>query len=427
MMEIVIALMLFEIVAAGLVGLLTSATAATNLARQRTLAQQAALNQIETVRALDYGSVGIVGGNPPGTVASTANINPGGLTATVTTEISYVDDPTPLGYTTHTNYKKVVVTVRRSRDSKTLAKEVTYVAPEQKPSTGTATIDAEVVDYGDNTPVTGAGLGLQTGPSAPRSDTTDEAGKATFAGLQPNPTSGSQAYYDLVVTPPAGYAALADTVSPSGAAHVQLAPTQYWPTVLYLYRPATIYVQLLNADGTTYAGAASVTVKYTRNATQYTQTFSYAGTALTVTSINGVPLIPKVDYTVSVSGTGFYPNPPSSTPATANVPNAYPTDLTSTFAFTDAQLAAAVNVTVKGTNGIACKNAGVTVSGGPWSVSLAGVTGATGTPAVYAGTVPVGSSYTVRGTYGTHSGQLVTQSIAAGTNTFVVTLGSGTC
>jgi type II secretory pathway pseudopilin PulG len=426
MVEIVIALMLFEFVAAGIVGLLTSSSAATTLARQRTLAQQAALGQIESIRSLDYSVVGLVNGNPPGSVAATANVSTGGLSATVTTQISYVDDPTPLSYTSHANYKRVTVTVRRTSDSRQLAQEVTYVAPPVKSFATNATVNAQILDYGNNTPVQNVGVALSTGPSAPRNDVSDAGGNVPFAGLTPNPTNGAQAYYDLTLTPPTGYVALADTVSPAGAAHVQLSPGQTWSTVLYLYRPSTIYVQLLNADATAFAGIGTVTVSYTRNATNYQQVFSYAGTTLSVTSINGVPLIPSVTYTVSFSAAGFYPNPPGSTSASATVPTSYPTDLTRTFAFNGAQLASA-NVTVKGNNGNNCANASVTVSGGPWSVTLNAATDAVGAPAAYTNTIPVGTGYTVKGTKSGFSGQLTSQTIAAGTNPFTITIPGTPC
>ncbi len=247
--------------------MLGSATAASSLSRQRTLAQQAALSQIETVRTLAYASVGTTNGNPPGSISPTTNINTGVLVATVTTQISYVDDPTPLSYTSHANYKKVVVTVTRNRDSKQLAREVTYVAPPVKSLATQGTINVQVVDYGNNTPISNVGVALSTGPSAPRNDVTDVAGNVVFAGLNPTAPSGAQMYYDLALTPPTGYVTLADTVSPALPAHTTLAPAQTWSTLLYLYRPSTIYVQLKNADGTTFAGAATVTVSYTRNAT----------------------------------------------------------------------------------------------------------------------------------------------------------------
>ncbi len=131
---------------------------------------------------------------------------------------------------------------------------------------------------------------------------TDSSGKVTFAGLKPS----SPGYYDLSVTPPSGYVTLYDTVSPKPAAHAALTTAQTWPTSLYIYKPATLFVQLKNFDGTTFTGSATVTVKYTRNSTQYSRNFSYAGSPLTITSMlessTSVALIPGLQYTVSATG-----------------------------------------------------------------------------------------------------------------------------
>ena len=178
--------------------------------------------------------------------------------------------PGPLSYTSFASYKKVVVTVSRNSDSSQLAKEVTYVAPPVKASQSNAVINARVIDIGPNPSpqMTNVPVSLATGPSAPRNDVTDASGAVIFAGLTPNPTSGGQAYYDLSLTPPTGYVTLYDTVSPAGPAHVQLSPGQTWPTALTIYKPATMYVDLRNFDGTPYTGSGTTaTVSYTRNST----------------------------------------------------------------------------------------------------------------------------------------------------------------
>jgi type II secretory pathway pseudopilin PulG len=454
MVEVVIALVLLEIVGASMVTMLTSATAATTLGRQRTIAQQSALSQIEAIRAMDYNNVGIVAGNPAGCLGvttptaacpnssyppSTATVNDGGLIATLATSVSYVNDPGPLSYTSYANYKKIVVTVTRNRDSKELAREVTYVAPPVRASQSNAVINARVVDYGNSTQVADVPVALETGPDAPRNDVTDASGTVLFAGLTPNPTSGATAYYDLSLTPPTGYDTLYDTVSPSSPAHVQLSPGQTWPTALYVYKPATIYVDLRNADGTAFTGAgATVTVSYTRNSTNYSKTFSYPGSILSVTSMtegtHTVDVIPGLSYTVSTGGSFI------GTPVTANVPDSYPTVMTHTFTLTNqASTFGTVQVKVQRTRlGVTkdCKNATVTVTGGPfggspWNFTATGTTDASGNAAVIA-YVPVGSSYTVKG----HSnvtgadGTLSNVTVAAGTNNLTpiaLTSGSNTC
>jgi Tfp pilus assembly protein PilV len=381
MIELVLALMIFLVVAAGFSGLLVSSISARKAATERTLGEQTAQDSIESIRRLPYDSVGLVNGNPPGTLAASKTVSVNGVSATVTTQITYVNDPTPSSYATAANYKKVVVTVMRTSDSKQLARDVTYVAPPGRAAFGginEGTISATVIDYGTNAAVSGVPVALSTGPSAPRGDTTDASGSVDFPALTANPTSGAQAYYDLSVTPSSGYVALSDTVSPQGPAHHQLAPSETWPTVLYVYQPGTINVSLNNTSGTTYAGAATVTVSSSRGS----QSFPYNGGMAPVTAINGEPLVPgaSTPYTISTSG-GFY-----STPVTQTITSGTPANTTVTAAATGT-----VSTTVTW-NGAPVSNATVVVSGGPYAVSVSGTTNSSG---VASATVPAGSGYTV--------------------------------
>jgi type II secretory pathway pseudopilin PulG len=457
--EVTIALVLLAIVGAAMVTLLTSATAATKLARHRTIAQQAALGQIEAIRAMDYNDVGVVSGNPAGCLGvttpttrcpnssyppATASISNGGLLATLSTQVSYVNDPGPLSYTSFANYKKIVVTVTRNSDSSQIAREVTYVAPPVRASQSNAVINARVVDFGNSTQVANVPVALATGPDAPRNDVTDASGTVLFAGLTPNPTSGSTAYYDLSVTPPTGYVTLYDTVSPASPAHVQLSPGQTWPTALYIYQPATIYIDLKNFDGTPYTGTGTnATVSYTRNSTPYSKVFAYSGSTLSVTSMTEgtqtVQTIPGVSYKVSVLGGPFYYKDTTASPlnsGTANVPDAYPSVLTHTFTFTNAELATVTATVKKGPTGTTpCTSATVTVTGGPfsgapWNFSASATTNSSGVATIP--NVPVGSGYTIKATKsGWSTATSTTTSVASGTtvaapNPLLIT-GTGSC
>src|SRR3990172_1673552 len=79
LIEAVFAMILFAGLAAAMAGLLTSAISANKLARQRTIADQVALEQIESIRRLDYEDVGVPSGNPPGTWPATTSVNLVGL------------------------------------------------------------------------------------------------------------------------------------------------------------------------------------------------------------------------------------------------------------------------------------------------------------------------------------------------------------
>ena len=72
LVEVLVVCVILIVVAVGLVGVLTSSIAATAVAAERTKAEQCAGDQVEQIRRKAYDSVGLVAGNPPGTVPPTA-------------------------------------------------------------------------------------------------------------------------------------------------------------------------------------------------------------------------------------------------------------------------------------------------------------------------------------------------------------------
>ena len=123
MIETVMAMAMFAVISAPLVGVLLASIAQQGSSHERTLAAQTAQSAIESVRALPYDSVGVANGNPAGTIAPTmpaSQLGIQGLDATVTTKISYMDDAPVTSYRTRADYKKVVVTVVRNTDSRAL-------------------------------------------------------------------------------------------------------------------------------------------------------------------------------------------------------------------------------------------------------------------------------------------------------------------
>ena len=419
LIEVVLATVIFAVVGSAMILIILSALKTTNRSREKTLAQQAATTQIEQIRNLAYDDIGNVSGNPPGVVPQDQTLSLNGLSATQTTKVSYVNDPTPLSYQSYANYKKVTVTVTRTSDGHQLAQDVTYIAPPIKASQSQGQVVTSVVDIGNNSVVPNYEVDLAGPNGFTESDVTDTSGQVTFAALKP---TNSGEYYDVTVPAASGYVPYKDTTPPASGVHFALAPSQTQPVTVDVYKPATIYVQLKNYNGTNYTGTGTVTVTSSRG----TQSFTYPGAQLAVTTLNSEPLVPGLNYTVAVSGGTFYSNS-----LAANVPSppGYPTNLTSTFTFTNAQLAT-VNVTVQNGSAVKCNNAVVTISGGPWSLggatnpSLTATTNAAGL-ATFSANVPYGGGYSITAkSAGNYSGNSTTSSITSSpknANTITVT------
>ena len=362
LIEAVFAMVLFAGLAAAMAGLLTSAISSNKLSRQRTIADQVAMEQIESIRRLDYEDVGTILGNPPGTVAATTSVSVVGFDATVTIQIRYVDDPTPTSYETTANYKRVVVTVRRDVDNALLAREVTYVAPTSRTPFGgvnLAIIEPLVIDYGTSVPVEGVTVDLLTGPDAPRSDVTDSTGTVSFKKLTPNATANCPSdCYDLTADLP-GYVQL------DAPTRINVGPGQTANPTIQIYRPSTINLDVRNSGGTPFTGTAFVKLTSARNG--ITQTFTVAGGTAAIAAVAGEPIVPSVQYTAEAWTTGT----PQCATLTKYVPDDYPDVLSSTFTLTlGACPSGSIAATVTwGSGGPAAAGATVTISGGPYALT----------------------------------------------------------
>lgn len=414
--EAIVAVTLFIGVAVALSATLTAGVIGHSGAHERTVAEELATDQLETIRRLPYDEVGTVLGNPPGTVTARRNVAVDGVALTVWTRVRYVDDPVPGDYQTQANYKSVRVLVTETGGSRQLARYETYVAPPTQPLRNKSIIRAQVVDFALASGVPDATVDLQTGPSAPSQDVTEPDGVVVFAALTPNPTSGAQAYYDLRVSAP-GYQTLREDVPPGAAAHVQVAPSQAVATSIRIYRPATIDFVLTDSLGAPYLGPATVTLASTRAS----QDFAVTGGRLTVTDLGGEPVVPGLEYTASArTSTGLF-----SASVTQTVPRNYPIDLGSTFTlalrpFSFARLLVQVR---DRTNGTPIRNARVDVVGGPGVIFISGLTNSGGdaTFDVPSGFVPY--SITARETGGLRWGTAV--DTVPGPGTKVVRVNAG--
>jgi hypothetical protein len=382
--EAVIAMSLFLVLAVGMEATLASSVVGHQSARERTTGDQLASARVETIRRLPYDSVGTTSGNPPGTLEPLRTETIDGVNYRVRTRVTYMDDPVPSGYITRANYKRVLVVVTELSTGRELARHETYVAPPTAPLRNRAIVRAYVYEAGLNAAVGDVPVALETGPSAPRNDTTQPDGWLTFPQLLPNPASGPQGYYDVRVTPPAGYEVLREHVPPAPAVHVRLAAGQTSSPTIGIYRPATIDARLTDAAGNPYLQSAIVTVV---GIGRDGEDFPVTGGLLSVPRVAGERL-PPVRYRVSARSTtgGLF-----AAGQEWDVVPTYPSLLSQTFTLALRPYTTASLVVRVRRNGSPVANARVLVSGGAGSVGLYGVTPSNGNLTF---TVPNSGTYT---------------------------------
>ncbi len=418
LIEMLLAMVILAILVVGIGSVLTSAIAATTVARERTGAEQCANRQAELVRSTAYDKIGTPSGNPPGVISATAACD--GVLATANLTISYVNDPTPTSYATAANYKRVTIRIVRDRDSKLLLRTVTYVAPPARAPYGginNAIINVQVVDVGNSQPYSGATVSLTNGPSPSRSDTSDTTGSVSFAALTPNPTSGPQAYYDLSVSAP-GYETIpADlppgtATPPMTASHIQLAPSQTSATSVRIFKPATINVILQDSGGAAYTGGATLKVMSSFTGATSTVAVAAGQSTKSITTLGGQSIVSGATYTLH----GYTTSGLCADPAPSPVPaSGYPTTTSQTFTlvFTSCPMGSLdVNAQQLGEN---APCAPVVLSGGPNDISLSGTTDGAGN--VSFPSVPAGGGYQIDA--GARFGQngSTTASVTAGSTT----------
>jgi type II secretory pathway pseudopilin PulG len=281
LIETVLAIAIFGVVSTALIGVLTSATAADGRSRQKSIALELAQQQVEYIRQVGYDNVCIAAGNPTckagvDGIPSTQEKRVAGLWYKLSTRIKFVDDPVPGLSSTLTNYKQVRIIVTQASDDNELTRVTTYVSsPTALPYGGANYAIANVVtiDMGTNEPLEGVQIDLWRG-SWHAEDTTalasSGAAVASFAGLDPNPTSGAESYYDVlasldnyVTLPtdlPPGTVPPGTATGPETTSHFILAASQTKEIDLNLYKPSTVTVQVMDGGSLYTAHSTTVTI-----------------------------------------------------------------------------------------------------------------------------------------------------------------------
>ena len=381
------------------------------------------------MRTLPYASVGLPGGNPPGTLAGSVSTSlPNGEKVTVTTQATYVTDAIPTAYVTHADYKKVAITVTRLSDSRVLAQDTTYVASASAPplaGTGWVQIKRQVVDGVTTQPIVGASVNVTGGPnSANRTDTTDGSGTVLFPALDSSSNQPPPNY--TIDTTMTGYNVFPDDLPPMTPEQLGAAPGATSTATIRMYLPASVTINVQTSNGTPYTGGATVSLQSSRcGATSVSIPSGQSSTTVTTCAWatgKTIPLVPntlgqtpvfdKYSATAWSSSGGFWGG---ATPFT--VPSNYPTTLTQTVTIkfgATAYTTKTVKVTVTKA-GTADTNARVNVTNATLGVYLYGTTDSNGQVTL---TIPVTS------TSNTYTVNANDQGATSGTTSFSASTGS---
>ena len=452
LIEVVLAAMMLAIISAPISAIISQSAVIAKLARERTGADQIAQTQIESIRALDYYSVGTSCtlnpppcGNPSGSLFATSPnttfpnpvLLPDGEAVTIKRQVTYVADPIPTAFVTNADYKKVVVTVSRASDGHQLSQKTTYVSSASAPPYGGSTwvqIKRQVIDAVTNLPLAGVSVNLTGGPKAEnRTDVTDGAGNVVFPALTSSSTS--LPVFTLVSTL-SGYAVFPDDISPGAPSSIPSTPGLISTGTIRMYLPTTLTVNVQSNGGGVFNSGAYVSLDSSRCGVQQA-TIPAGSSSITFTTCdyaNGktVPLVPNVlgqvplddKYYVTAwakNGTGNW------SPGTAvTVPSAYPTTLSQTV---NVQFVGATYATTKGIlvtvkkAGAADANARVEVTGTPTGLGtplyLYGTTNSSGQVTITVPVVSTSTTFTVNANdMGVTKGSgTVSLSTASGTTT----------
>jgi prepilin-type N-terminal cleavage/methylation domain-containing protein len=434
LVEVIMATVIFVIVSTALINVVSSATAADGLARQRTIGLELAQQETEYIHQLAYPDIGTHTsggqfGNPPGVILDTQTKLVKGLWYTLTTRIRWVNDPAPTAFVTGADYKQVRITVSRNTDNKRLARMYLYLSA-TGPSCGQAcaSIIVTTLDYALSTPLQTVAANLYDGPEN-AGDVTDETGMVAFAAMTASATSGGQSYYDIG-TSLSGYQTLREEngpvapgtsgVGPETAAHVQLSPSETNSTTIHLYKPVTFNVDINTSDGITpYTGTADIYIGQNLPSLRSAQHFCWGpaapctpnpGTGVFVATtladdLGSESIVPGVEYTVGViapSGCTVGCSVVSDVTAQLGVSDGYPVTTTKNILVTlpaspNAAAQKSCTITVKNSSGTKLSGARVDIanpSGAmvPDIYLAGGLTGSTGT---YTANLPVQNSYSV--------------------------------
>jgi hypothetical protein len=354
--------MVFGLVAAGLAQGLAQSSLLIGKSKADSIAHKVAAAEMDQAHRIDYGDLGTVAGNPPGSVPDSTTKTVSNQKFKVDTTVLYVDDAALGQPKNYVNYKKVVVTVTPLAGTTKPVTQSTLVAP---PSIGAvngkSTVIASVVDSWTKKPLPNVAVTVDQSTSPPRTALTDAKGQVVFAGLEPSaiPPTDPKYKYRLSAALP-GYVTHASTLPVEMQQH--LSAKQTWSATIKMFKPITINVNLFDnakGPGTVKITEAALTTLRRDAPVQSEEQFDVDGT-FAFTQLAGGPIEPR-NYDINVQPDCYRPGA-----KVASVPVDYPTGTVETVNFDlDPLPHGYVDVVIRNQAGAKIPGAKVQVSGGP--------------------------------------------------------------
>lgn len=258
LVELMVAMTIFTVMLVGFGMLLSASLKSYRFSRARTVAETVGSGEVDEVRQLAWSNLGVVSGNPPGTLLADEDVTVGKIAFHIKRAVELVDDNVPTyGYNTGANYKHVTITVSSNAMTTPLVYE-TLIAPPTQPSLYSAAIRAHVSETCSKTTFApGWNVTVEHGPSPTRVGVTDALNNVQFSALIPTNTSAPGNYYDVS-------ASLAGWLQMPAApvdSHFTLDPGQTPTPSLLMYKPATVTLHLKDALGQPVTSPYSLDIK----------------------------------------------------------------------------------------------------------------------------------------------------------------------
>lgn len=364
--EVLVAILILAVVAAGVVQGLAFTSAAIGSARVQTVATHLATSELERAQATDYVALGTVGGNPAGAIVPDRTETVDGVAYRVQTAVAVLDRPTLGQARTGANYKQITVRVTpQTAGGKTFSESSILAPPVEGARAGQAYVAVRVRDAYSDSAVSGATVTMTRGGTT-STGASDANGQVVFPGLEPGAVT-------LAVSK-AGYT----VASPETALQRTLRAGEPWQPTVTVFKPATVVANVVDAT-TGLAPTRPVTVSLTTpNGGTASQTGTAASYAFTQVDVGGSAqaIWPSVAPITLAAASDCYDSVQVSGPLPADgypsvTSQAYELRLTS-------QPQGVLAVTLRRGDGTAISGATVQITGGGAGLNRSLVTDASG-------------------------------------------------